>query len=119
MEKKWISILVVGMALGTAWAVRGQFGHEQGAALAGAIGAMALILVSKREDWYPKILTVALSSAVGWGAGGMISYGLVVGYGRSDNFPNALYGLLMLFVIGGLFGLLGGGLSGLDRKSVV
>ena len=123
MKKQWIGILIVGMTLGTAWAVRGQFGHEQGAAWAGGIGALALVLVSKRRDWFSKMLTIALSSAVGWGAGGMISYGIVVGYGRSTHFPNALYGLLMLFVIGGLFGLLGGSLTGLtlessDRKKV-
>jgi hypothetical protein len=117
MKKQWIGILIVGMTLGTAWAIRGQFGHEQGAAWAGGIGALALVLVSKRKDWYSKMLTVALSSAAGWGAGGMISYGIVVGYGRSDNFPNAFYGLLMLFVIGGLFGLLGGGLTGLTLES--
>ena len=117
MKKLWIGVLIVGLTLGTAWAVRGQFGHEQGAACAGAIGALSLVLVSKRKDWYAKMFTITLSSAVGWGAGGMISYGIVVGYGRSISYPNALYGLVMLFVIGGLFGLLGGGLTGLTLES--
>ncbi len=112
-----LSILIVGMTLGTAWAVRGQFGHEQGAAWAGGIGALALVLVSQRKDWHAKMLMIAFSSAIGWGAGGMISYGRVVGYGRSDDFLNAAYGLLMLFVIGGLFGLMGGGLAGLTLDS--
>jgi hypothetical protein len=49
--------------------------------------------------------------------GGMISYGQIVGYGRSDDFVNAAYGLLMLFVIGGLYGLIGGGLTGLTLES--
>ncbi len=114
-----IGILIVGMTLGTAWAVRGQFGHEQGAAWAGGIGALALVLVAQRKDWHGKILPAALVSAIGWGLTGMISYGRVVGYGRSDNFPNAFYGLLMLFVIGSLFGLLGGGLTGLYLGSSV
>jgi hypothetical protein len=113
----WVGILVVAMTLGTAWAVRGQFGHEQGAAWAGGIGALALVLAAGRKDWYNKIFVIVFSSAVGWGVTGMISYGMVVGYGRSDNFPNAFYGLLMLFVIGGLFGLLGGGLTGLSLES--
>jgi len=117
MQKQWIGILIVGMTLGTSWAIRGQFGHEQGAAWAGAIGALSLVAVSKRQDWYAKMFTIALSSAVGWGAGGMISYGIVVGYGRSISYPNALYGLVMLFLIGGLFGLLGGGLTGLTLES--
>ena len=116
-KKQWISILVVAMSLATAWAIRGQFGHEQGAAWAGAIGGLAVVLVSNRKDWYNKMILVALASAVGWGAGGMISYGRVVGFGRADNFVNAFYGLGMLFVIGALFGLLGGGLVGLTLDS--
>ena len=116
-NKIGIQVLIVAMSLATAWAIRGQFGHEQGAAWAGAIGGLALVLVSGRRDWYNKMMLVALSSAVGWGAGGMISYGVVVGYGFADNFVNAYYGLGMLFVIGGLFGLLGGGLVGLTLDS--
>ena len=117
MKKQWISILIVGMAFGTAWAIRGQFGHEPGAAWAGGIGALALILVAQRQDWYAKVLPVALASMIGWGGTGMISYGIVVGYGRSSDFINASYGFLMLFVIGGLFGLLGGGLTALALDS--
>ncbi len=116
-KKQWLSILVVALSLATAWAVRGQFGHEQGAAWAGAIGGLALVLVSNRKEWYNKMILIALSSAVGWGAGGIISYGIVVGYGRADNFINSFYGLTMLFIIGALFGLLGGGLLGLTLDS--
>lgn len=112
-----ISILIVAMSFGTAWAVRGQFGHEQGAAWAAGIGGLALILVSGRKDWYQRLLPVTLASAIGWGMGGMMSYGQVVGYGRSDNFADAAYGLLMLFVIGGLYGLIGGGLTGLTLEA--
>ena len=117
MKKEWFSLLIVSMAFGTAWAVRGQFGHEQGAAWAGGIGGLALIMASGRKDWYSKAYLVALAAAVGWGAGGMISYGQVVGYGRSLSFLNASYGLLMLFVIGSLYGILGGGLVGLTLLS--
>jgi hypothetical protein len=114
---QFINILIVAMSFATAWAVRGQFGHEQGAAWAAGIGGLALVLVSQRKDWYQRVLSVTLASAVGWGMGGMISYGMVVGYGRSDNFIDAAYGLLMLFVIGGLYGLIGGGLTGLTLES--
>lgn len=116
-KKQWISIIAVGMALATAWAIRGQFGHEQGAAWAGAIGGLALIMFSGRKDWYNKMMLVAMAAAIGWGMGGMISYGQVVGYGRADNFVNAFYGLTMLFVIGALYGLTGGGLVGLVLDS--
>lgn len=116
-KSQWIGILIVGMSLGTAWAVRGQFGHEQGAAWAGGIGALALVMVAQRKDWNREMLPIVFVSAIGWGVTGMISYGRVVGFGRSNDFPNAFYGLLMLFVIGGLFGLLGGGLTGLSLES--
>ena len=118
MKKElFVSILIVAMTLGKAWAVRGHFGHEPGAAWAGGIGALALILASRRKEWYKKMLVITLSSAFGWGITGMMSYGIVVGYGRSDNLPNAFYGYLMLFVIGGLFGLLGGGITALSLES--
>ena len=115
-----LNLVVAGMALGTAWAIRGQFGHEQGAAWAGGIGAICIVLLSKRQDWYNKIFKSTLAAAIGWGLGGMMSYGRVVGFGRGTDFINVYYGLLMLFVIGGLYGFLGGGLFGLtlsDSKS--
>lgn len=109
----YLSLLLAGMSLGTAWAIRGQFGHEQGAAWAGGIGALAIIMLAKRPDWYAKAFKATLAGAIGWGLGGMISYGVVVGYGRGSDFGNVYYGLMMLFVIGSLFGFLGGGLFGL------
>lgn len=117
IKKQTIGILIVAVSLATAWAIRGKFGHEQGAAWAGAIGGLALVLVAQRKDWYNKMILIALASAIGWGAGGMISYGQVVGYGRSSDFFNAYYGLGMLFVIGALYGLLGGGLVGMVLDS--
>ncbi|WP_341225133.1 photosystem II biosynthesis protein [uncultured Arcticibacterium sp.] len=111
-KKLWFSMLLVGMSLGTAWAIRGQFGHEQGAAWAGAIGSLSVLLVSKRKDWLSKAFSVTLAGGVGWGLGGMMSYGMVVGYGRASDFGNVFYGLLMLFVIGGLYGFIGGGFFG-------
>jgi len=111
------ALIIAGMSLATAWAIRGQFGHEQGAAWAGGIGGLSIILLAKRKDWYGKALQATLASAVGWGVGGMISYGIVVGYGRGVEFGNVYYGLGMLFVIGALFGILGGGLFGLVLAS--
>lgn len=112
-NKRYLGLLIAGMSLGTAWAIRGQFGHEQGAAWAGSIGALSVILIAKRTDWYNKAISVTLAAALGWGIGGIMSYGRVVGFGRGVDFGNVYYGLLMLFIIGGLHGFLGGGLFGL------
>jgi hypothetical protein len=117
-----LKILTVALTLGTAWAVRGKFGHEQGAAWAGAIGTLAVILVAGREDWYRKVFKILAVAAIGWGISGVMSYGLVVGYGKSTDFSNAFYGLAMLFLIGSLYGFIGGGHFGLalaDGKSRV
>ncbi len=108
-----LNLIIVGMTLGTTWAIRGQFGHEQGAAWAGAVGAISILLIAKRQDWYSKLFKATLAAAIGWGLGGMMSYGRVVGFGRGVEFVNVYYGLLMLFVIGGLYGFIGGGLFGL------
>jgi hypothetical protein len=109
--------ITVALVLGTAWAIRGQFGHEYGAAWAGAIGMLSVIVLSGRQDWYARLPAIVAVSAIAWGASGIMSYGIVVGYGRSDSFPNVLYGLSMLFVIGGLYGVIGGGLSGLTLET--
>jgi len=108
-----LSTLIVGLALGTSWAIRGRFGHEQGAAWAGVIGVLAMLLVAKRRDWYQKTFRIALAAAFGWGISGVMSYGILVGYGRAADFGNAYYGLMSLFVLGVLYGFLGGGLVGL------
>jgi hypothetical protein len=105
--------VIVGLVMGLAWAVRGHFGHEHGAAWAGALGAMAVLVVARRRDWLRRLPVLCALAAVGWGAGGMMSYGRIVGYGRGTDFANVFYGLGMLFVVGGLYGFLGGGLFGL------
>src|SRR5690606_14312080 len=111
------SLLITGMALGTAWAVRGQFGHEHAAAWAGGIGCLTILLLSGRTDWLKSAFSATLAGALGWGLGGIMSYGKVVGYARSTDFGNVYYGLLMLFVIGGLYGFLGGGLFGISLSN--
>ena len=61
-NKQWIGILTVGLTLATGHAIRGQFGHEQGAAWAGAMGGLALVLVANRKDWTQKVLLIALKN---------------------------------------------------------
>lgn len=106
--------LITGISFGTAWAIRGHFGHEHGAIWAAAIGVLTLLVVSNRADWLNRALTIVLASALGWGiSGGVMSYGLLIGYSHATDFLNSSYGLLSLFVVGSLYGCLGGGLLGL------
>ena len=117
MKTRKINLLFVAIVLGLGWAMRGHFGHEWGAAWAGAMGAMAVLLVSKREDWASRAPALVALGAIGWGVGGMMSYGVVIGYCRSLSFANSLYGYVMLAIIGGLYGFIGGGLFGLGLES--
>ncbi|MCD6596815.1 MAG: hypothetical protein J7L04_03965 [Bacteroidales bacterium] len=117
MKTRNINLLFVAIVLGLGWAMRGHFGHEWGAAWAGAMGAMAVLLVSKREDWASRAPVLVALGAIGWGVGGMMSYGVVIGYCRSLSFANSLYGYAMLAIIGGLYGFIGGGLFGLGLES--
>jgi len=56
---------------------------------------------------------IVVLGAIAWGAGGMISYGKIVGYGHAADYLNVGYGLLMLVIIGALYGFLGGGITAL------
>jgi len=112
-----LRLLFPAIALGLGWAIRGHFGHEWGAAWAGGMGGLAVLLAIPREVWLRRLPVLALLSAIGWGVGGMMSYGLIVGYGRADDLLNAWYGLAMLVVVGGLYGFIGGGLFGLGLET--
>lgn len=116
MSKNYI-LLFTGLALGLGWAIRGHFGHEWGASWAGAMGALALILVVNRKDWLAHAPTLAALGAAGWAIGGMMSYGIVIGYCRGTDYWNVAYGYTMLAVIGGLYGFMGGGFLGLGLAS--
>ena len=89
------------------WRIRGQFGHEIGASMAGALGAMALVLFSRRPDWICRIHYFALMGALGWGFGGSISYMKVVGYTHSSDSATVLYGFAGMLLIGFVWASLG------------
>ncbi|MBX2923509.1 MAG: hypothetical protein KF746_15010 [Chitinophagaceae bacterium] len=110
-------MLPVALALGTAWAARGQIGHEYGATWAAAIGIFTVIALSGRQDWYDRLPTIVALGAIAWGAGGMISYGKIVGYGHASDYLNTSYGLVMLMIIGALYGFMGGGITGLALEN--
>ncbi|NIA16460.1 MAG: hypothetical protein GWP08_20565 [Nitrospiraceae bacterium] len=110
-------MLLCALALGLGWAVRGHFGHEWGASWAGAVGALALVAAVNRKDWLRRTPVLAALGAAGWATGGMMSYGIVIGYCRGNDFANVAYGYAMLAVIGGLYGFIGGGLLGLGLET--
>ncbi|MCL5744178.1 MAG: hypothetical protein M1541_09675 [Acidobacteria bacterium] len=102
----WFLLAALSMSLG--WRIRGQVGHEIGAAIAGALGAMAIALFSGREDWRQRVHYFGMLGALGWAFGGSISYMKVIGYGHSSDSLTVLYGFAGVFLIGFLWAAMGG-----------
>src|SRR5580700_8864278 len=100
----FVSILFVALALSIGWGVRGNWGHEYGAMIPGALAAMAAVLVSGRDDWYRRIPFFAFFGALGWSFGGSISYMQVIACTHSGHAPTVAYGFACLFLIGFVWG---------------
>jgi hypothetical protein len=116
-------LLVVALSLALGWGIRGNYGHETGAMVPGALAAIAACLASGRADWRARVPSFALFGALGWGFGGSISYMQVIGYTHSGHLASQVYGFAALFLIGFLWGALGGGGTALpavlDRQRLV
>jgi len=104
----WQLVLLTGLSMSVGWGVRGQFGHEYGAALAGALGGMAVALISGRDDWRRRVVYFATFGAIGWAFGGSMSYMKVVAFAHSPDSATVLYGYANLFAIGFLWAAPGG-----------
>jgi len=104
----WPVIVVSALSLSIGWGIRGNFGHEHGAMIPGALAAMAAVLAIGRDDWHRRIAFFGVFGAIGWAFGGSMSYGHVLAYTHSGDPPNILYGFGCLYLIGFLWGALGG-----------
>lgn len=102
------AVVLAALSLSIGWGIRGNYGHEFGAMLPGALTAMAVCLLSGRKDWQERIAYFAFFGAIGWGFGGSFSYMQVIAYTHSGHFPSQVYGFYMLFVLGFFWAALGG-----------
>lgn len=100
--------LVTALSLSIGWGIRGNFGHEFGAMIAGALAGMAVALFAGRDDWHRRVAYFALFGAIGWGFGGSQSYMQVLAYTHSGDSVSVLYGFACLFVLGFLWAAFGG-----------
>src|SRR5438132_8492912 len=104
----WLLVLLTGLTLSIGWGIRGNFGHEYGAMIPGALVAMAVVLLSGREDWWRRIAYFGMFGALGCSFGGSISYMQVIAYTHSGHSGSVLYGFACLFVIGFVWAAMGG-----------
>jgi hypothetical protein len=107
--KPTLALLVAtALSLSIGWGIRGNFGHEYGAMIPGALAAIAAVLLAGREDWWRRIAYFAFFGALGWSFGGSISYMQVIGYTHSGDSLSVAYGFACLFIIGFLWAAMGG-----------
>ncbi len=101
------AVLAVMLSLSVGWGIRGNYGHEFGAMLPGALSALAICLFSGREDWRRRAPFFAVLGALGWAFGGSMSYMPPLSYTHSGHLATQFYGFLMVFAIGFLWTSLG------------
>ena len=106
-SRKWLAIVLAGLAMSVGWGFRGDYGHEAGAMVPGALLALAICLGSGRQDWWRRAIVMAMGGAVGWAFGGQMSYGRVIGYTAASSFLDVVYGYASLFLIGALWAGIG------------
>ncbi len=96
------AIVLVALSLSIGWGVRGNWGHEFGAMIPGALAALAAALCSGREDWYRRAPYFAFFGALGWSFGGTISYMQVIGYTHNgEHAGSVLYVIFLWWVVVG------------------
>ena len=89
------------MALSLAWAIRGQHGHERGAAYVGAMAGLAVAAVTGSERW----VWAAVWGSLGFAIGGAVSYGEFIAH----MLRGSLLGLAGVLATGMFWGALGCG----------
>ncbi len=102
-----VGILLSALAMSVGWGIRGDYGHEAGAMIPGAILGLAICLASGREDWWRRCTIMAMCGAIGWAFGGQMSYGQITGYTASSSLLDVTYGYGCLLLIGGLWAGIG------------
>ncbi|MDX2153065.1 MAG: hypothetical protein SFV54_20140 [Bryobacteraceae bacterium] len=104
--------LLAASSMSIGWGIRGQFGHEYGAAMPGALAGIVCALFAGRQEWRERVLFFAFFGALGWSFGGSMSYMKVIAYTHSSGLATVAYGFAGMFLIGFLWAAPGGiGLS--------
>jgi hypothetical protein len=109
-----VGIVLAGLAMSVGWGIRGDYGHEAGAMIPGALVGLAICLASGRKDWWHRASLVGMCGAIGWAFGGQMSYARIVGYTASSSFVDVSYGYACLFVIGALWAGIGSAILALS-----
>ena len=75
----WQSILLPAMAGAMGWGIRGQYGHETGAMIAGVLVSLVLVFLHCPRAAVVPAARAAAFGAIGMGIGGSMTYGQTIG----------------------------------------
>lgn len=130
-DEKWVSwwqpVLFAAMAGGLGWGIRGQYGHETGAMIAGVLVSLTLMFLLCPGVATSSVVRAAALATVAMGIGGTQTYGVTLGLTQDStvigNWATLRWGLLGCLIKGGLWigfaGLfLGIGLGGKRYKAL-
>ncbi len=126
INSAWQLVLLGAMAGGLGWGIRGQYGHETGAMIAGLLlSAVLVVRLFPEMPMHLAVRAVAMAT-VAIGIGGSMTYGQTVGLTHDlelvGHWGALLWGMLGLAIKGGIwigfFGLfLGVGLGGVRYRT--
>src|SRR5437763_16319184 len=64
-SRRWPFYVVTALSLSIGWGIRGNFGHEYGAMIPGALAAVAAAVLSGREAWARGVAVFGFFGALG------------------------------------------------------
>ena len=75
----WQPVLFAAMAGGLGWGIRGQYGHETGAMIAGVLVSLTLVFLLCPGQSTIQVVRAAALGTVAMGIGGTMTYGVTLG----------------------------------------
>lgn len=118
---RWQAVLFPALAGGMGWGIRGQYGHETGAMIAGLLVSLTLALLWARAAPSRPVARAVAMGTLAMGLGGSMTYGQTIGLTQNapwiGHWPALGWGMLGLALKGGVWiglagAFLGLGLSG-------
>ena len=112
-----LTMILAGMAGGMAWGIRGQYGHETGAMIAGVLIGFTVLLLHGRQLSSLVAARAIAMFALGISIGGCMTYGQTVGLTHDGplvgNAEAYRWGMLGLAIKGGVWFAIGGAMFGM------
>ena len=117
----WLVMLAAAMAGGMGWGIRGQYGHETGAMIAGVLVSLVLVFFFCPGNSSIHVIRAAALGTIARGFGGSITYGQTSGLTHDGpligNWASLRWGMLGLAIKGGVWIGFGGFFLGIGLSS--